>query len=321
MKKNVNLILALTVCGIFLLASLGFLHGQQSGGIGGVRIAGAGDPTKPILNYNLEPILTVDLTQEIIEILPGGTNVLNSSMHPEGWRVGANSLFGVALGDKRDGISVTVAAKLLQLDQNGIVLDLRISDGRTKAVLSSQQLPLQNYQEAIIEFATSTTGNRRLAIRILPTIKVKEPLRDYPGMVGFFGTHSPGGFLILNGKEVLSRTGGGVTIDNPETDGQHFCAILSRSGLLVVSYRPFPGAAIKGYFQNRHLIFEWNGDVYEWASMDNMFLPEGQWAAYLWQALATPFDKPGMSLFACLPNQLQTRLDQMLKARKEREGK
>ena len=97
---------------------------------------------------------------------------------------------------------------------------------------------------------------------------------------------------------------------------QHFGAIRSRSGLIVFSYRPFPGAAIKGYFQNRHLIFEWDGDVYEWASMDNTFLPEGKWAAYVWQATTTPFEKWGFSLFACTPGDLQARLDQITSRQK-----
>ena len=193
--------------------------------------------------------------------------------------------------------SVLIRTHLLQLDKNGILLDLSITDGKTKAILASQKLPLQNYQEAIIEFATADTGNRRLAVRLLPTVKIKEPLQDYPGVAASFGFKGPGAYLILNGKEVFARGGGSVGLDSGDEGKLQFCTIYGPSGLLVVSYRPFPGAVIKGYFQDRRLIFDWNGDVYEWISPGNSILPEGKWAAYVWQASVTPFDKPGATIF------------------------
>ncbi len=310
MNKNLNNLVLLLVGCIFMLGVPLVVHAQVSG-IGGVRIAGSGDPAKPIVDYNLEPVMILDLKLEIIEILPGAVNVLKAFPYGMEWRAGSNGLSGLALGEDKE-TSVWIRTYLLQLDNNGILLDLSITDGKTKAVLSSQKLTLQNYQEAIIEFATATTGNRRLAVRLLPTVKIKEPLQGYPGVISSFGFRGPGAYLILNGKEVFARGGGSVGLDSGDVGQLQFCAIYGPTGLLVVSYRPFPGAAIKGYFQDRRLIFDWNGDVYEWVSPGNSILPEGKWAAYVWQAGVTPLDKPGYSIFAESPDQLRSRIDQMI---------
>jgi hypothetical protein len=311
-KKLNNLVLLLVSC-IFMLGVPLVVHAQVSG-IGGVRMAGSGDPAKPIVDYNLEPVMTLDLKQEVIEILPGGVNILSVAPYSKygvEWRVGSNGLHGFSLGPNRD-TTVWIQTHLLQLDNNGILLDLSITDGKTKAILAAQKLPLQNYQEAIIEFATAVTGDRRLAVRFLPTVKIKEPLQGYPGVIGSFGFRGPGTYLILNGKEVFARGGGSVGLDSGDEGKQQFCTIYGPTGLLVVSYRPFPGAVIKGYFQDRRLIFDWNGDVYEWISPGNSILPEGKWAAYVWQASVTPFDKPGTTIFADSPDQLRSRIEQMI---------
>jgi len=317
MNKKMILVSFLVTIGA-LLAAPAFLQAQSSGIIG-ARYTGTGDPMKPVVKFDLEPVLTVNLKEEVIEILPGGTNVLYTAPHRSEWRVGANEAWGIALGDKSEGISVYYSSELLQLDDKGIVLKLQINDGKTKAVLSSQNLSLQNYQEAILEFATSSTGNRRLAVRLLPAVQVKEALRGYPGLVEFFGIQSPGGYLILNGREVVSRGGGGITMDKLDGSEQQFLAIRGRTGLLVVSYRPFPGAAIKGYFENRKMMIDYNGDVYEWASLSNLFLPEGKWAAYVWQADSTPSEKPNLIIFASSVNELPGRIEKILNSVKKHE--
>lgn len=84
-----------------------------------------------------------------------------------------------------------------------------------------------------------------------------------------------------------------------------------RSGTLLISYRPFPNAAVVGYFEGKKLIFEWNGDVYEWISLENSFLPDGRWAAYVWLANTIPFKESGGSIVAP-PNRLQEAIDQLL---------
>jgi hypothetical protein len=299
--------------GIFMFGIPLAVHAQVAG-IGGVRIAGSGDPAKPIVDFNLEPVMLLELKQEVIEILPGGVNILGADQSGKSgieWRGGTNSLRGFSLGPNKD-TTVWIRSYLLQLDDNGIVLDLSITDGKTKAVLAARKLPLQNYQEAIIEFATADTGNRRLAVRFLPTVRIKEPLQGYPGVIGSFGFRGPGTYLILNGKEVFARGGGTVGLDSGDAGKQQFCTIYGPAGLLVVSYRPFPGATIKGYFQDRRLIFDWNGDVYEWISPGNPILPEGKWAAYVWQASTCSFEKAGTSIFADFPDQIRGRIDQMI---------
>lgn len=318
----------LTNLGFFLiaaavnLAAIPGITNAQGGGIGGAWVGGNGDTTKPMVKFDLEPVMVMNLQQEIIEILPGGVNVLTTEKSSLAnsfptlaqefeWRVGANSLWGVSLGQDKD-ISVVITAKLLQLDEKGILLDLAIRDGQTKAVLSSQRLPLQNYQEAIVEFAASSTGNKRLALRLLPTVKIKEPLQGYSGTIPSFGMHGPGAYLILNAKEVLASGSGSVGLDSWDEGKQYFGTIYSRLGMLVFSPKPFPGAAIKGYFQGGRMIFEWNGDVYEWLSPGGPILPEGQWAVYVWQADSTAYDKPGTSLLVCRPEELHTRLEQQI---------
>jgi hypothetical protein len=92
-----------------------------------------------------------------------------------------------------------------------------------------------------------------------------------------------------------------------------------RTGFLVMSYRPFSGAVAAGYFEDKKLIFEWNGDTYKWLSMDKPFLPEGRWAAYFWQAaLAFPAsDKEiGVGGFEADPDELQVKVNQMIEMRK-----
>ena len=60
------------------------------------------------------------------------------------------------------------------------------------------------------------------------------------------------------------------------------------------------------------MIFEWNGDVYEWLSPGDSILPEGQWAVYVWQADSAAYDKPGTSLLVCRPDELRAPLEQQI---------
>jgi hypothetical protein len=236
------------------------------------------------VEINREPIITLDMKVELIEILPGGIRILGRSMGGKAMRVGATSRgsFGVDAGGKDQ-----IETKLLQLNKDGIVLDVAVSDSSGN-VLASQELSLKNYEEGIVELATAVTADRRLAVRFLPSINVIEPVRDYPVLVRAFGMRG-GGMVVLNDKEVLSNSAGGYsTVDDLNGKVQQFLILNSRSGILLISYRPFPGASLLGCFEGKKLIFECNGDVYEWISMENPFLPDGRWAAYVWLANPTP---------------------------------
>jgi len=280
-------------------------------------------PAKSFLMLNREPILSLDLKKEVVEILPGGLNVLAAAREPDagsrnpaqrfigGMRVGGNSLDGLRI----DGNSyVYIGTRLVQLDKEGIVLEVNVT-GEARTVLASRKLQLQNYEEALVELATSAEGNKRLAVRFLPSIRVIEPLREYPVLVERFGTGR--GLLIRNSREVIMRGGSSGTIDDLNGTKQQFNVLESRnSGLLVISYRPFPGAVIAGYTVDKEMNFEWNGDLYEWISLDRPFLPEGRWAIYVWQAAPSTYDGVSFGGFECDPGEIQKMLDR----RKEMTG-
>jgi len=76
------------------------------------------------------------------------------------------------------------------------------------------------------------------------------------------------------------------------------------TGLLLFSYRPFPGAAVAGYIQGKRLIFEWDGNTYEWISNDQPFLPDGKWAVYVWQADSTPAPTVSVGALSSDPDNL-----------------
>lgn len=301
MKKNFSLI-AFAVLAILMLGLADLAVAQGVSGVIGARANDPNAPYRPEVLINREPIPTLDYKMELVEILPGGINVLWPSgdlRYPagispglrSGWRVGSNSLEGVGMNV---GMNLRVGTALLQLDPNGIVLDLTVFDGVTNKVLTSQKLSLQNYQEAFVEFATAAAGNRRLALRLLPSIKSIPPLPDYPSVVPYLGFKD--GLLILNTKELLWRGGFGSGTNDQSGSEIPFFYIAGHAGLLLISYRPFPGATLHGYFQDWKLIFKWNEDVYELITPAASILPErGKWAAYVWQADPTPRDKTMMS--------------------------
>jgi hypothetical protein len=239
-------------------------------------LSGAQELPKSKLEINREPILTLQWKSELVEILPGGIRYLGQSSGYSGMRVGAEGRGALSIeGTGR----VQISTKLLQLDKNGLTLDVTITESKSGKILTSRTLSLNNYQEAIIELATSESGNSRIAIRLLPTIVVKEAVLDYPVLVREFGTEE--GLLILNNKEVLARPSGKSGIDDLQGNTIQFFSIQSsRTGNILISYRPFPGASVFGYFEDRKLVFEWNGDIYEWISLKPI-LPEGRWAAYV----------------------------------------
>jgi hypothetical protein len=299
MKKNIRLIVLAAVMSGSMLWLPRSVNAQGISGIGG-RLKDPNAVYKPEVLINREPIPTLDFKMELVEILPGGINVLSPGDprpswldlppgYHSGWRVGAHGLESIG---SSLGLNLMVGTELLQLDLNGIVLELTVNDYKTKAVLASQKLPLRNYQEAFVEFATAAAGNKRLAIRILPSIKYIPPLPDYPSPLQVLRIRD--GLLVLNSKELLCRAGLVNSIDDLSGKELQFLYITGRAGLLVISYRPFPGASLQGYFQDRKLMFKWNDDVYELLSQEGPILPEGKWAAYVWQADSTPLEKPGM---------------------------
>jgi hypothetical protein len=175
-----------------------------------------------------------------------------------------------------------IYTRLLQLNAEGILLEVTVIDERGN-IFASRNLTLKNYEEAIIELAATANSNKRPAVRLLPSIKTIESLQDYPSLVPRFGTMS--GLLIRNDTEVITRSGVEGTAEDLKGPKMQFITLdSSQSGLLVFSYRPFPGAVLVGEVQGREWNFEWNGDFYEWISLDQPFLPEGRWAIYVWQA-------------------------------------
>jgi hypothetical protein len=172
--------------------------------------------------------------------------------------------------------------------------------------------------EGMIEFASAENGDKRLAVRFLPTIKTIPPVQDFPALLRSF---TLSGLLIRNGDELLSRgTFVSSVIDDLMGGKKPFFTFESRrTGFLIMSYRPFPGAIVAGYFEDKKLIFEWNGDTYECLSMNKPFLPEGRWAAYFRQAApAFPASDKEISVggFEADPDELQAKANQMIEMRK-----
>jgi hypothetical protein len=320
--KRILILPALVVLVLTVLP--GLAAAQGSVGIAGARAIDPSVPYRPEVLINREPIPTLDFKMELVEILPGGTNVLwptgdvrtpaGVKFKPgvrTGWRVGANSLEGVG---SNLGLNYMVGTKLLELGPDKIVLDFRVFEGTTQKVITSQQLSLQNYQEALIEFAAAKSGGRRLALRIIPSIGAIPPLPDYPSTVQYFGFKD--GLLIRNTKELLWRGGFGNGTNDQTGVEIPFFYISGPPGLLMISYRPFPGSTLLGYFQDLKLMFKWNEDVYELIVPGGSVLPEsGKWAAYVWQADPTPREKTFMagtvSKIDTLPETVKKILDRM----------
>jgi hypothetical protein len=292
----------------------------QTGVIGAKSDSAAGTSANVRLLLNQDPFPYLEMKTQIVEILAGGINVLATSNLPElspsgpvesvrAKTAGSNGLLGLWV----DNEMITIRTNLLQLNMDGIVLELTVTNS-AKTVLASRKLAMRNYEEAMVELATAANG-RRLAVRFLPVIKELPALRDFPSLLPQFG--SARHLVIRNSKEVVSRGGTVGKIDDLTGARQQFITLESvRSGLLILSYRPFPGAVVAGYSTDRELRFGWNGDNFEWISLDKPFLPEGRWAIYAWQAGPSSRATEGVS-FGCfeadpndLPNFLSQRANQ-----------
>jgi hypothetical protein len=319
MNKKRSVVLAFAVISILMLA-LSYTANAQTGGgmiIGARRDPTVNAPAKSRLLLNREPVLYLEMKTQVVEILPGGVNVLSSSdglpsqgltgypaRYVSSMRAGSNHLVGLRV----DAGMIQIGTDYLQLDKDGILLDVVVRDMAGKT-LAAQKLPLKNYEEAMVELATAANG-KRLAVRFLPTVKEIEPLQDYPSLVPRFGTSR--GMLIRNDKDLLSRNGFYSTVDNLSGSEQQFVVLeSSSSGLLVMSYRPFPGAVAAGYFLDKELNFEWNGDFYEWISLDKPFLPEGRWALYVCQVRPSTIEGVRFSGFESDPNEVPNKLSEM----------
>jgi hypothetical protein len=271
---------------------------------------------KVVVEINREPIPILQLATELVEILPGETRPLTSTANigsfPWLSALRAGATLGGALAVKA-GVSISYRLKVARLDRDGLTLDITITDNSNR-VLATRVLSLRNYEEGMIEFASAENGDKRLAFRLLPTIKIIPPVQEFPALLRSF---TLSGLLIRNGDELVSR--GAVfssTLDDLTGKKQPFFTFNSqRSGFLVMSYRPFPGAVVAGYFEDKKIVFEWNGDTYEYFSLDKPFLPEGKWAAYFWQASpAPPAPATGMGIgaFEADPAELAAKVSQMV---------
>ena len=293
----------------------------QTGIVGAKGDAGGNASAKAWLLLNQEPFLYLEMKTQVVEILAGGVNVLATSNQPDlgpsahsvesvrAQAAGSNGLVGLRV----DQDMIIIKTNLLQLNEDGIVLDVAVlnSAGTT---LATQKLTMRNYEEAMVELAAASNG-RRLAVRFLPTIKELAALQEYPSLLPQFGSYR--GLLIRNSKEVVSRGGVVGKVDDLNGTKQQFITLENiRSGQLILSYRPFPGAVVAGYSVDRELRFEWNGDLYEWISLDKPFLPEGRWAIFAWQA--NPSSREGVAFggFESNPNDLPNFLRQMADQKK-----
>jgi len=200
--------------------------------------------------------------------------------------------FATALGAGQEGggsltiegvASIRIQACLAQLQRDSLVLELSIADSQTGTVLAFRSLSLGNRQAAVVELATAVTGSSRIAVRFIPGIIVTEAVQDYPEVLPEFGIENS--MLIRNGNEVLIRISGHASMADLSGNALQFFEIDSRrTGKLYISYRPFPGASLCGYIEGKRMLFEWEGDTYEWLSLDNPILPrEGRWAVYVGQ--------------------------------------
>jgi hypothetical protein len=302
MNKDTRLVVALIAC-TFLFITVP-CEAQVSGGASYSSISAQ---SKHKLEINLEPVQTVNVRQEIIEILPGGSHVLQTGSST-GLSVGATG--GGGFGFK-GGPILSIEQKLVQLNKDGMVLQVTITDRATGKILASRELALGNYQEGIVELASDESQGRRLAVRLLPTISTKDPVQEYPALVKSFGAS---GILLLNGKEVLFRGGVKSSIEDVRGTKQQFYVLGTDHGQFVLSYRPFSNASIHGYFDGKELLFELNGDLYEWIS-EEPFLPEGRWAAYIWQADTTPAEGFSCSALSANPEGVAKQIQMMSQAR------
>jgi hypothetical protein len=319
-KKSV--VLSLTVFCTLMLALSNSVGAQVVGGVAGVKTGaggGTGDPSKSTLEINREPIPTIDLKIELVEILPGGVNTLGTILGRSGgggfgaMRVGSTgSGFSTITGSGRIGWRL----KVLQIDKNGATIEVTMTND-AGATLLSQQVPLRNYEEVVIEVASAVAADKRLGIRIIPNLTSIPAVQDYPALVQ---TLTMSGLMILNGNEVVSRGSVSGSVDDLSGSKQQFFTIGSRSGLLVMSYRPFPGAILAGYFQDKKLLLEWNGDYYEWISLDKPFLPEGKWSAYIWQADTTPSTSMSVGGFTSDPSDLPNQVTRIIEVKKRMEA-
>jgi hypothetical protein len=182
----------------------------------------------------------------------------------------------------------------------------------------------KNQFDCVYRYSLALTGNaasggKRLAIRFQPTITSIPAVQDYPALVQRL---TLSGLLILNSKEIVSRNGSvSGSVEDLNGTRQQFFTINSRSGMLVLSYRPFAGASLAGYFEDKKLTFEWNGDLYEWLSLDKPFMPEGKWSAYIWQADTIPNTFVGIGAFEADPNSAEftSIVTRMQEARKKQQ--
>jgi hypothetical protein len=325
MKRRAIITVVLMVMGLFLFSVPHFADTQGISYSGAVVINGDGVTMKPKVKVeiNRAPIPILRLATELVEILPGETRVLTansseaySSMYPGGGpALRAGATVSGSMGMKA-GVPILYKFKIAQLDRDGLALDITITDNSDN-VLAGRTLSLRNYEEGMIEFASMENGDKKLAVRFLPTIKAIPPVLDFPALLRSF---TLSGLLIRNGNELLSR---GTVISSTLDDlmggkMQFFTFESQRTGFLVMSYRPFPGAVVAGYFDDKKLIFEWNGDAYEWLSMDKPFMPEGRWAAYFWQAppsLLVPETELGVGGFEADPDELAAKISQMIELR------
>ena len=286
------------VLSIVFIAFPAICPAQVSGGGVGTT---TGAQSNPKVEINREPVLTVNVKEDLVEILPGGIRPMGMGGGTVGLAVGRTSESGFTV---RGVLSVILLAKLVQLDANGMSFEITVTDRDTGRILVSKALALKNYEEGIVELAADVAGSGRVAVRLLPTIQVKDPVQDYPALVKSFGSMSVDSMVIKNFKELLLRGGAASSISDINGKRIQFASFQSPDRPSTSFLPSVPGAVLAGYIQGKKLIFEWNGDAYEWISSDQPFLPDGKWAVYVWQADPAPAPTVSMGALSSDPDNL-----------------
>ena len=102
-----------------------------------------GAQSTPKVEINREPVLTVNLKEDLVEILPGGVRSTGMGGSAVGMPVGRTSKSGFTL---KGVLSVIVLAKLVQLDTNGMPFEITVTDSGTGRMPASKVLALKNYE-------------------------------------------------------------------------------------------------------------------------------------------------------------------------------
>lgn len=230
------------------------------------------------LEINREPVLEALVHLQLLQFEEDGTASPTRTESAQTLRPGST---GVSHFSFAGGARIRVETELLELSASRLTLSVEVVDSRSEEVLTSRQVALEDRQELFVEIAEAASGKGKMVLRLLPLIQAKPAVKDYPGLVKEFGVL--GSILILNRKELLVN-GSGVISQNEQLSEEIIQTLMitnPRFGRFYLSYRPFPDARVAGYVDGNRLLFEWDGNQFEWTSTESPILPQGRWTLYV----------------------------------------